>query len=466
MNRYFLLILTIVFITTLKAEEVTIYGNNTSYASKSLQIVVNTNPFMAHKKVLKTFDVANDGSFKVIINIDKTELITIPLYTYTGFLYVQPNGKYEIKLPPLKKLSPAQKLNPFFEPEELMLGVVSKDKKELNRLIRIFDDNLDRFINNNFNSIYRRKQQSKGIEFSEQLTQKYANINNAFFQQYVKYRLGFLEFLAYPNNFELLQKKYFRNGFTATNNPACVSLYKKLYSNFLDGYLKHKNQLALTKAMATALPFKAIAKIMEQYPTYKNKVFRDRIIATATYDSFVQKFISKTKALAIFKALKKQSTNSYNKMLCSDFINKITHLQHNTKAPNFNIEGKTLADYKGKYLYLNFCNTQNYACQQDFKLMQQLQKQFGKYVHFVSIVYDWDIKKYQQFMAKHSYNWDFLVADRNSTNNLLQQYNIKAFPSYTLITPYGDILKTNAPSPKDNIRVEFVKIAREMMQKK
>ncbi len=458
-----LLFLTICFVA--KAEKVVVYGTAKSYAGKTLRIEVNRNPFTSNKKVLKTFEVATDGTFRATIDVDKTELITIPLYTYTGFLYVQPKGEYKVKFPPFQDLSSAQKLNPYFEPEELMLGVVSNNKYELNRAIRIFDDELDRFISKNFRIIYQKKQQSKGIAFAEKMQQKYADNPNNFFQEYIKYRLGFLDFLAFPNNFEQLEKKYFNNGFTATNNPACVSLYKKLYGNFLDAQLKKKKQLQLTKAMTQHSFYVAINNIMKSYPIYQDKVFRNRIIATASYDSYQNKMMSKTTALSVFRTIKQQSNNDYNRMLCNDFITQITHLQKNTKAPDFNVAGKTLADFKGKYVYLNFCNTQNYTCQQDFKLMQQLQKQFGKYIQFVSIACDWDDKKYQQFITKHHYNWDFLKVENNNTK-VVKAYGVKVFPTYVLINPKGDIVKANAPSPKENIRMTFIKIAREMVNKK
>ncbi len=463
--RYYLLLVLFGFITSAKAEKALIYGKAESYAGKTLRIEVTANPFLGIKKSIKTFEVAADGAFRAEIDVDKTELVSIPLYTYTGFLYVQPKGQYKIKLPPFRNLSPEQKLNPFFEPEELMLGVVSDDKYELNRAVRMFDDELDRFINQNFTAVYLKKEQSAGAAFAEKLQEKYSSNPNKFLQEYIKYRLGFLYFLAFPNDFERLEKMYFSNGITAVNNPACISLYKKLYGNFLDGYLKQKNQLQLTKALEQTSPYKAVNEIMKRYPAYRDKIFRNRIIATAVYDSYARKMMNKADALSILKSVKQQSEDDYNRMLCDDFTAKITHLQKNTKAPDFNIDGKTLAGYKGKYIYLNFCNTQNYACRQDFKLMQKLQQQFGKYIRFVSIACDWDRRKYRQFMAEHHYDWDFLEVDSNN-KRLLKKYGIKAFPAYILINDKGEIVKADAPSPKENIRMEFVKIAREMSKKK
>ncbi len=448
-----------------KADKAVIYGTAKTYAGKTLRIEVTTNPFLGIKKDIQSFKVAEDGTFRVEVDLKQTELVTIPLYVYAGFLYVQPNKEYEIKLPPFSALSPAQKLNAYFEPEELMLGVVSKDKNELNRTIRMFDDELDRFINRNFTRIYLRKAQSVGVDFSKQLQQQYGENANSFFQEYMKYRLGFLEFLASPNSLESLQGKYFANGAMAMNNPACVSLFKKLYGSFFDGYLKHKNQLELSKAMAGTSPYKAINALIKHYPAYQNDIFRNRIMVTAAYNSFVRKMMSKPTVLDIFKSVKQQSKNPYNRMLCNDFIAEITHLQKKMKAPNFDVDGKTLADYKGKYLYLNFCNTQNYTCQQDLRLMQKLHQQFGKYVKIISLVFDSDIKKYQQFQAKHNYEWDFLLVEK-SGEKLLKEYGVKALPFYVLIDDNGNIIKANAPSPKDNIRSEFIKITRKQYQRK
>nr|WP_320118250.1 TlpA disulfide reductase family protein [uncultured Marinifilum sp.] len=441
------------------AQNVSISGIAPAYAGDNLTIKFHSEAFTYQEKTIHEFDINSDGSFSADFKIDQTQLFFIPLGVYKGFIYLEPGKKYEIKLPPKQELTPAQKLNPFFETEELMLGVANASKNDLNFLIRTLDDNLDSYINQNFHKIYRKKELSLGVEFSNQLKKQYQPIKNVYFKEYLKYRLGFLEFLANPNAFAKIENKYFLNQNFQTNNPAFLSLYKKQYGNFFNGYFKQKESVGLSKAFKSTDTYNQISLLMQKYPAYKNLQLRNIIIASSIFDSYTRKFIGKEKTLSVIKDILKSTTNAYNKKVCNNYIAKITHLQKNYPAPNFSIENHSLVNYKGKYLYLNFCNTQSYSCIQDFKEIEKLKQQFGKYVNFLSIACDWKEASVTKFLEKNNYSWPIIPI--GNQHQLIHEYKVKAFPSYVLIDPKGNIVKAPAAGPKENIRMEFIKIVRD-----
>ncbi|WP_421918133.1 TlpA family protein disulfide reductase [Marinifilum sp.] len=441
------------------AEKVILSGIAKSYQGSTISVMYHTDSFTYTSKKIADFKVDANGKFLLELEVEKTQLIFLPLGVYKGFLYIEPGKRYELRFPPKQELTPAQKLNPFFEADELMLGLANTTPNELNRNIRRLDDKLDSFINQNFHRIYRKKEKSEGILFSKQVKQEFGNIKNQFFIDYLRYRLGFLEFLSNPIAFQKIENDFFKDQEIQVNNPAYMSLYKKQYGNFLNGYFKQKESLTLSNAFKSANSYAEIKKLMQKYPAYSNAQLLDMIIATSTFDSFTRKFIGKDKSLSILQEIIKASSNDYNKNLCRNFISKITHLQKNYPAPEFKFGGVQLADYKGKYLYLNFCNTQSYPCLQDFKEMVKLKKQFGKHVEFLSIACDWDVKKWLEFSKNNRYTWKFVHI--GNQHHLIHEYKIKAFPSYVLIDPKGNIVKAAAPGPKENIHLEFIKIARD-----
>ncbi|NOU60465.1 peroxiredoxin family protein [Marinifilum caeruleilacunae] len=442
-----------------KAEKVVLFGSAKSYSGSTIRVMYHSDSFTYASNKITDFTVNENGEFRVEFDVDQTQLIYLPLEVYKAFLYVEPGQSYELKFPPKQELSPAQKLNPFFEADELMIGVANTKPNELNRNIRKLDDKLDAFINQNFHKIYRKKEKSAGIQFAQQLKEEFSGIKNEFFSEYFRYRLGFLNFLAHPNSFQKIENEFFKDQNIQLNNPAYMSLYKKQYGNFLNGYFKQKESLALSNAFKSENTYADIKKLMQAYPAYADTQLLDMIIATATFDSYTRKFIGKEKSLSIFQDILNASKNKYNQDLCRNYIAKITHLQQNYPAPDFQLGGVQLADYKGKYLYLNFCNTQSYPCLQDFKEIEKLKKQFGQHIEFLSIVCDWDVKNWLEFSKNNKYSWKFVsIADQH---HLIHEYKVKAFPSYILIDPKGKIVKAAAQGPKENIHLEFIKIARD-----
>lgn len=446
------------------ADQVRIYGQNKAYANSKIEIKYHSDVFTYSEKKIAELVVDIDGKFEVAFSISETKLIFLSLGIYKPFLYIEPGKEYEIKLPPKKDLSPEQKLNPYFEREEFLIGVANAGSDDLNLLIRKLDDQIDPFINQNFHKIYRKKDKSIAIPFSEQIRKENKNVTNNYFKDYLTYRLGFLEYLAYPNLFVKIEEKYFTNKDLKLNNPAYTSLYKKQYGNFLTGYFSQKESIALDEALKSKSSYQAIYEIMREYPTYKNIALRELIIASSVFDAYTRQFYSRKKSLEILTDLKKHSTNKYNQNLCAKYIEKITHLQKNYPAPDFSFGKYQLANFKGKYLYLNFCNTQVYPCVQDFKEMNKLKAQFGDQIEFFSIACDWDVIKFTDFMSKHKLNWPIvLIGDQQK---LIGQYGVKAYPTYILIDPKGNIIKAPAYGPRENIHLEFIKIARDAVRKK
>jgi len=463
MKAFTFLLMILAFSLQTMAEKVIISGTAPSYAGTNLKVKFHSESFTYKDQQLAEFTIDADGNFSCEFDLDQTQLVFIPLGIYKGFVYLEPGKEYELKFPPKQELSPAQKLNPFFEADELMLGVANADSEELNLMIRKLDDKMDSFINQNFHKIYRKKEKSVGIEFSKELIEDFKSNENAFLKEYLKYRLGFLEFLAYPNSFLKIEKKYFLDQELQLKNPAYISLYKKQYGNFLNGYFKQKESANLSAAFKSETTFKALTVLMKKYPAYQNSQLRNMIITSSIFDSYTRKFIGKGKTLSILKDLKQNAKSSYNRNLCSNYIANITHLQKNYPAPNFSIGDHTLADYKGKYLYLNFCNTQSYPCVQDFKEIEKLKQQFGQHINFLSIACDWNENTVLEFLQKNSYSWSIIpIGDQHQ---LIHQYKVKAFPSYVLIDPNGNIVKAPAAGPKENIRMEFIKIARDVARK-
>lgn len=445
------------------AQKTKIFGSAPAYAGTTIELMYHEDSFTYTEKKIGEFTVAANGDFSLEFSINKTRLIFLPLDVYKGFIYAEKGANYEVKLPPKKEKSPAQKLNPFFEAEELMLGVANGGKSGINVSIRMLDDKMDGFINQNFHRIYRKKERSAGEAFKNELKKEFGSIKNPFFKQYFHYRLGFLDFLAYPNSFRKIEEKYFEGKEIQLNNPAYMSLFKKQYGNFLSGYFNQKEGVAIGKAMKSQNTFSMLSDLMKKYAAYSNSQFRNLIIATSIFDSFNRKFINRKKALKVIKAVKQSARSNYNQALCENLIDRITHLQKNYPAPNFNIGKYKLANYKGKYLYLNFCNTQSYPCQQDFKEIEKLQKQFGQHIEFLSISCDWDQIKMHEYLKNNQFSWPIIPIGEQ--HHLIQDYKVKAFPTYVLIDPKGNILDASAPGPKEHIQMQFIKIARDAARK-
>ncbi|TYZ07847.1 TlpA family protein disulfide reductase [Hymenobacter lutimineralis] len=138
-------------------------------------------------------------------------------------------------------------------------------------------------------------------------------------------------------------------------------------------------------------------------------------------------------------------------------------LQTGQPAPAFSLrsaQGKTvsLADFKGKVIYLDFWYSSCRPCLAEAPAAEKLKKQFlGRDVVFLYISVDRKAEEWQQAIRK------FALASPNSVHlldpgasNAASAYGVSSFPSYWVIGRDGRIWRGAAPRPSSGPEVVAV----------
>src|SRR5690606_17261632 len=124
-------------------------------------------------------------------------------------------------------------------------------------------------------------------------------------------------------------------------------------------------------------------------------------------------------------------------------------------APQFafqSIEGKTvsLADLKGKYLYIDVWATWCGPCRQQIPAMKELEEKYrGQDIEFVSISVDKDADKpkWQKMVNEKEMKGIQLFAGKGTSFH--SDYEISSIPKFLIIGKDGEIIDENPPRPMD-----------------
>ena len=124
-------------------------------------------------------------------------------------------------------------------------------------------------------------------------------------------------------------------------------------------------------------------------------------------------------------------------------------------SPDFkmtDINGKeyTLADFKGKVVFIDLWATWCVPCRQEIPHLKKLEKDFqGSNICFVgmSIDRDADRKKWEQFVYDNQMPGIQLFA--GSENSFINAYEVNAIPRFILIDKEGRIIDANMSRPSD-----------------
>ncbi|RXQ96622.1 TlpA family protein disulfide reductase [Ancylomarina salipaludis] len=444
------------------AKKVKLFGQHAAYANMQIKVLCYDDAFSKTEKQLAILQLDKQGQFSVEFEIAETQMVFLPLGVFRGYFFVEAGKEYQVSLPPRRDLSPAQKLDPFFEPQDVFLGFRNADKNGLNSLIRQFDNQIDNFINQNFDGIYNQGSSSLGIDFAKQMKTKFADVKHPYFRVYLEYRLAYLDYLASPEAYIRMENQYFANRGMALNNLAYTTLFKKIYDNSLASAFHRREKSKFSKALESSNPYQALDDAMKAYSVYQDKNFRDLLLAKSVFDGTENGLLTRSKAIGIIQKIKQNSQDENLTKLTRNFLTELSHLLKNTNAPLFKVGTISLEDYKGKYLYLNFCNTTNSVWERDSELLEKLKEAFGKDIEFLSLASDVDPIRFQNRLKEEKATWPIVQIDKNNT--VLRDYKIKVFPSYIIIDPEGKVYQYPARGPHDGIEKIFVKIQRQILR--
>jgi hypothetical protein len=120
-----------------------VYGQDSTYAGSLLELYSWDDGWGYTKTVLDTCTVQADGTYRFEFELTETRKAHIPLGKYMGSLFVEPGKTYSINLPEYALPKTSDLLNPYYEPQELLLSFNNLPINDLNQQIALFEDAFD-----------------------------------------------------------------------------------------------------------------------------------------------------------------------------------------------------------------------------------------------------------------------------------------------------------------------------------
>lgn len=112
----------------------------------------------------------------------------------------------------------------------------------------------------------------------------------------------------------------------------------------------------------------------------------------------------------------------------------------------------SLADYKGKYVYIDFWGTWCKGCVDDMPNLVKIYKGLDKKrFAFVGIAGDDTAERLKKFIKKNDVTWPQILSDKN--NRIVEQYHVTAYPTTLLLDPTGKIIVKNIRSKALQLKI-------------
>ncbi|MBL7110739.1 MAG: redoxin domain-containing protein [Bacteroidales bacterium] len=459
----FLTVLLIGFGSRATAETTKLSGNAPSYAGEEIIFYSYSNMISFREIQLGTCIVNDSGLFECSIDLDETRLIFTNLGIYNCFLYAEPGYYYELKLPEKRKKTDAEAMNPYFENISIHLVVKIKGSgknqelpdagQELNFIIRTFNDSFyPYYYKYVINAIAYQPDRKEIDKVIAALNEPYSEYDQPYFKEYLDYRTGLLEHHAAQRGNREIIDDYFSGRPFLQYNPAFMELFNEIFTDYFELYIKENPESNLYFIVNRERSLDKLRDLIKKDKSLSDETMQELVIIKSLYDAFYDARFSKSSIIMLMDSINAETEIEFHQLILSDIKYEITKLAIGFEPPPFELYNHdstliSLNDFQGEYVYLGFCNSFSYACIKEFELLKDMNSRYEQYLKIVTILIDDSFETMRNLVESNNYSWTFLHYSNNP--EILDDYDIKGYPTYFLIDKDGKLMASPATSPAE-----------------
>ena len=437
---------------SLFAQTSTIKGIASEYAGMEMP-VYSFSDFISEEKVeVGKIRFQADGTFSVAINLPYTAVCFTEFDIYQAMIYVEPGKSYEIQFPPRQKQSEVQKRNPFFSLVPVWFKIVNQQSDDLNLLIKNFETEFRILEDKHFYDIYEKRMKSAVELVKTELQNKFPKIENRFFEDHKKYRMGNLEFAFNQGKSTEFVNSYFGKVNPRMQVPAYCDLFNQVFANYFSflGNSLHDQKI-------TGLVNSGNMLELEKYLSEKNGWNADAcqlIILKSLKDAYYSGQFSKTSIAGALRQVDDSNWPEKYKLIAKNILQKMTYLLQGTKAPEISLtrvngQKMSIGEYRGSFVYLHFTDLQNPVCRQH---MEALKPVADQYKTNLTVIFVTEGKTPETEVRK----WTGVFA--TTTDEGKVAYKVKTFPTSYLIDREGKLIASPALNPLNGFESQLRQI--------
>jgi thiol-disulfide isomerase/thioredoxin len=356
----------------------------------------------------------------------------------------------------------SQEINPFEEAQSLTIDLQGAKPGDLNGLIHEFNADYNKFTLENFNYLYRDKDKARLDTFRSAVSRKFPKGENAYFSDFVKYKLASLEQVANVMGKSYMVKKYFSDSPILYDNVEYMDFFKEFFSKYITTTSRPLKFLNYSGMLNGPNSYNALMKAMEADTLLRKPQLRELVLLRNLMEMYDDPVFNQESIKNLLTTMARDSKFPENRLIADDLMKYLTRLRLGSEAPGFVLQDRNrkkvaLSDFKGKPVLLGFWTTYCQSCLSEMELLKPLYEKYHDRMNFVSISADKEFMKMLFFLKlKKDFTWTFLHLGNET--GLLRDYNVRSFPMFVLIDSQGKIVQYPADLPDSGLESQLGKL--------
>lgn len=456
MKKLIILLIALLFIPELKAEECTIFGRVAEGSGRVIGVYVYDDYITNTEKKLGEAITGDSGKFSITIDIESISWVFLRCGNLYGFVFATPGKKTETFLP---AHDPELHINSEVN-YEVPITVWTKDSTDMNFLASDFNERFMAFWADSDKYMYFVVGQSALVldSFHTEMDSHYVWVKNPYFHTWMDYGFASMENATFQSERRTAQR-YLINRPIQYHNHEYMGFFNNFFKDYVYRWSLKKQGAGIYSAINDRVSYDSAMVAMRNIPWLKNDTLRELVLLKGLTELYYVMSYDPRNVVTVAQQISIASKISEHRQIARNIVSMFTKLRVGSPAPLFtgvNTKGEEfdpLTMYRGKYVYLFFYATWNVNSVNELRYMSELQKKYGKQIMFVSVSIDDDTAAWKKFMkANPKYNWLNLHYDFSSKTK--EAYNLYAVPYGFIIDPDGKFY--SAPADKPSGDLEYV----------
>ncbi len=447
------LILSIVFTLSLflaSANDAVIKGTIKGFEGKTIRLTVVDDYFTNTERKVGTARIDGE-SFQLSSAIEGVQQAKLTIEDKSVTFYIEEGSVYNIHL----SFDEEWNRSKIYD-KELTLKFSFPQSTDINQLIKRFNREYSDFFETNAVLLARKQGESAVEQFVANVTSKEIYNQHPYVKTYVEYTCAGLKDAAYFSK-KQLNKTYFVNRPIVYSNKEYVYFFNQFYDNSFKRLILGSKGSELLKYLTLENDLPQALELLKKELNQNQDAFAELYLINGLYAVYFDGIFNQKSALKILKEVSKKGKNEQNKIIAANILTKLSYYGKDVKAPLFELYNQedqlvSLADFRGKYVYLSFWASWNLIAMKQMQVIRVLAKRHGDKIAFVSINIDDNPADFKKAVKQYNYPWTVLHYGNDYT--VKENYQIKTIPSYIVINPEG-VIVTNQALPPDDSGVEL-----------
>ncbi|MCF6341745.1 MAG: peroxiredoxin family protein [Bacteroidales bacterium] len=445
------------FLSTLFSlgQTVSITGKAVGEAGQLVRIIVYADQFSRLEQTLASTRIDTDGNFKLEIEIEKTNYAFLAVGLNKGEFYLKPGARYNFTILP----DTTSRKGSVFDRLPLQF-TLDADDGGLNLAIGDYNLMVNRFLYEQGSKIYKGRSGGLVAGFEKKAKAQFNGIDEPYFLNYMKYSFASLEWIGMKKEKHILSS-YFVGQAVLYNNIQ----YTEFFNDFIKTYHGTSESFDYRETIRAINSPNALAALDKLLQLDSLLAKDPQLRALSTILLLARKShnpnLPENRVAELLKEIQQHNSNERIRGVARNFVRKLEKLRYGTPAPVFELENGTgdtvrIKQFEGRFVLLSFIRPDCRVCLLHFQQLSELQEKFSSKLQLITIVYGPAYDMVVDYARSRLYDWPILNLKKDIL--LLEQYDIKTYPTYTIINPDGTIALSPAPMPDENLELYLLRM--------